>query len=588
MTASLIRRNEVNVGASPVEFDYTGEMDIIKSSYDSQVANFNFSSAYEGRADLYRQNFDKYVSASGSDIKTLLDVTVPVADQYEKFDSIIKQKREQGEQSYLDIKTSEEINQELMQRARDAEKEAARIESQAAPDTWVLASKIAGGALGWLTDPVQLGATALTLPLSATYGVSTTATMTVAKTVAVESVAEMGVEAFAQTGVYDWQKKLGNEYGAKEIATAIATAGVLSGAFTGTGFGIAKVFGAKIPTTELIEADKERTRFSMMQPNRVSDSELLDSHYKNIDLMANDLNSLESPRLAIEPSASPRKFADDFVTQEHLNVARTVPDNISLEVHAKDAFVREMIDEFTIDQNLARGDIGKIKIKLEENTQKLSELAKKMKAKQAELETADASLKPVIESQIRTLNKEKMSIDKSNSALTSRLETTAKAVEADAHLESLKAGEIPAQLRPRFDTYLDNVKKADEEFVASTRRVERLANELMKDPDFVGPPTQRLMEAMNSFVGPIRRGENFTIPEIKDMEAIAPEIEAATDVAFQVEAKKSATGESSMQHDFTDMDGGEMKMSAADIDAAIREEESLLSVLKSCFFGGAK
>lgn len=586
MTASLIRRNEVNVGATPVEFDYTGEMDIIKASYDSQVANFNFSSAYEGRADLYRQNFDKYAFASGSDIKTLIDVTVPVADQYSKFDSIIKQKREQGEQSYLDIKTSEEIDQDLMQKARDAEQEAARVESQAAPDTWVFASKLIGGAAGWVTDPVQLGATLMTLPAATAYGLGSTATTTIAKTIAVESVAEMGVEAFSQTGVYEWQQKLGNEYGAKEIATAIATAGVLSGAFTGTGFGLAKAFGAKIPTTELIEADKEKVRSSMMQPNRVSDSDLLEAHYKNIDLMANDLSRIESPRLAIEPSASPLKFADDAVTQEHLRVARTVPDTMPMEVHAKDVFIREMIDEFTVNQNLARGNLEQITARLAENTQKLSEVAKKREAKQAELAAADPALKPVIESQIRTLDKEKRILDKSNKSLTSRVETTAKAVEADAYLQSLKAGEIPAELKPRFDTYLKNVKAADDEFKSWSRRLERLANEI-KEPDFVGPPTQRLMEAMNSFVGPIRRGEDFTIPEMKDVEAIAPEIEAATDRAFQVEAKKSATGESSAQHDFTDIDGNDMKMNAADIDAAMKEEESLLSVLKSCFFGSA-
>lgn len=586
MTASLIRRNEVNVGATPVEFDYTGEMDIIKASYDSQIANFNFSSAYEGRADLYRQNFDKYAFASGSDIKTLIDVTVPVADQYSKFDSIIKQKREQGEQSYLDIKTSEEIDQDLMQKARDAEQEAARVESQAAPDTWVFASKLIGGAAGWVTDPVQFGATLMTLPAATAYGLGSTATTTIAKTIAVESVAEMGVEAFSQTGVYEWQQKLGNEYGAKEIAMAIATAGVLSGAFTGTGFGLAKAFGAKIPTTELIEADKEKARFSMMQPNRVSDSDLLEAHYKNIDLMANDLSRIESPRLAIEPSASPLKFADDAVTQEHLRVARTVPDTMPMEVHAKDVFIREMIDEFTVNQNLARGNLEQITARLAENTQKLSEVAKKREAKQAELATADPALKPVIESQIRTLDKEKRILDKSNKSLTSRVETTAKAVEADAYLQSLKTGEIPAELKPRFDTYLKNVKAADDEFKSWSRKLERLANEI-KEPDFVGPPTQRLMEAMNSFVGPIRRGEDFTIPEMKDVEAIAPEIEAATDRAFQVEAKKSATGESSTQHDFTDIDGNDMKMNAADIDAAMKEEESLLSVLKSCFFGSA-
>jgi len=605
LTASLIRRNEVNVGATPVEFDYTGAADIIAANYRSQMQNFNYMSSVNNVSDLYKENFTKYAAAAGTDEKNLIDYTKTYADQYGKFDSVILQKRQQGEQAYNDVMTSDEIKQAAMQKARDASAEAQRVSAQASPDTWVWGSEILGAAGGWLSDPTHLIATAATLPISsvaagATLFTGATALGTIGRIAALEGSLEAGVEAFVQywpDGVKDWQQQLGNEYGHAEAMKSVVLAGLFSGAFTGGAMGVSKALGAKIPTHDLIAMDKEVVRQQLLKAQGPTDSEVLEAHYRNVDYLTTQLNDVDSPRLSIEGAPVGAKFVDDAVTYDHLNVSRTVPDTLDLDTHARGEFIREMVDEYTKDSGLARGDVGKMVARQGVVADELKKSIDALKTKRLELEahnklpadTMTASRTTTIERDIRALEKRVASLKKTEKSLGNKIDASSKAIEADEYLNVLRLGDIPAPLKPRYETYLKNVKAADAEFKAWSKKVEKVAKEIMpQSDDFIGPPTQRLQQAMNSFIGPIRRGEVYDIPDPKTVTKASKQLDEATEASFQVEAKKSLTGESKALHDYEDMDGNMVKGTAAQIDEMIKEEESFLSKFKSCFFGGAK
>lgn len=87
-----------------------------------------------------------------------------------------------------------------------------------------------------MTDPLNATATLLTAPL--TGGTGGTLLSAIGRTALVEGSVNMGVEAVNQIDVYKYNQKLGNDYTGKDVAVAIAGAGVggalISSAAVGT------------------------------------------------------------------------------------------------------------------------------------------------------------------------------------------------------------------------------------------------------------------------------------------------------------------------------------------------------------------
>jgi hypothetical protein len=600
MTASLIRQNEVDIGANPVQHEYTGWWDIAKANFESQVKNYNFSSAYDNRYDTYKENYNKYIAASGEpNAAQQHNRAVPLAETYKKFDSVILQKRNEGDTAYDSIKTSEEIDELLMQQARDAEANASTVEAQADPDTWKWTAKLAGGAAGWVTDPVQSAGALLTAVPAMIYGVGATAGLTIARTAGLEAVGEMGLETISQTNVIDWQEKLGNEYGWDEAGVQIAMAGILSGAFTVGGFGVAKLAGKEIPVNipkdSVFDAHMEVLRQTIAEPSRVTDSDILEAHYRSVDAQAEAFKSLDAPRIVVDRRVSNKIFNDDLVTHDHLRVVTSAPDTVPLEVHAKDVFVREMITEFRAEQGLARSkNLESLVKKVEADSVLLKSVKSNLDKARLELKAlsnlpADTTMAERIssaEAKVSVLEKQHKRLRKSVASGTKSLRSTSTAKRADEYLEQLEIGNVPVGLQKRFDSYMKSVKKAKREYKQLQKEAEEYAANVLSE--FAGPPTERLMNAMNNFVGPIYRGTEHDIRPIKEIKESAPEIQAVTDRQFQVEAKKSVTGESTDKFQSADLDGNDIEMTASELDEMFKEEDDMLRVLKSCFMGGAK
>jgi hypothetical protein len=592
MTASLIRQNEVDIGSQAVSYDYTGWMDIAKANIDSQRLNFNFSSRLEGRADEYRANFDKYLSVSGQELKNVVDVTVPIADQYKKFDSVILQKRLQGESGYDEVRTSDEINEILYQKARDAQANAEDVAARADPDTWTFSAELAGGVVGWLSDPVQFGLAAVASIPGVLYGVGATAAATITRTVFLEGISEALLETGLQaSAVIPWQQELGNEYGWDEAWVQIGMAGILAGGFVGGGFAINKAFGGKVPTSAIFDAHQELLRRQMLESNRLLDSELLEAHYRNVDAMGEAFRSGETPRIIADARVATKPFDDDFVTHDHIVVARDKPDLVDLDAHAKDVFIRQVTEELKSDQTLARAkDLKSQTASLKALEIELADVRKQIKTGRLELKTfSDLPADPLmadriakLEDKVGTLNRTEAKLKAAIKKKEDVINMTEAATRADEDLLQLSAGGIPPRLDARYKTYQKNVKAAEKEYLSWQNRVEEFAKDVFKEGEFVGPPTQRLMDAMNSFVGPIPRGRDIPIRTMKELKDNAPKVEASVNHAFDVEVKNSLTGDSNELFDFVDIDGNEVRLSAADMDGTIKEEMDLMDFWNSC------
>ena len=145
------------------------------------------------------------------------------------FDQVDQMKKSDPEK-YANLRTREEVDQEVIDRAKDAWGKNRDVMANAEPGlfgwNW---GQLAGGGLAGALDPYVLA----TLPVSfATFGYTTTGVvgMQFLKTFAVEAVLGMVAESAIQVGVYDWNNsELGIEHSLKQSVATIVTVGVASG-----------------------------------------------------------------------------------------------------------------------------------------------------------------------------------------------------------------------------------------------------------------------------------------------------------------------------------------------------------------------
>ena len=142
---------------------------------------------------------------------------------------------------YANLKTKEQVEQEVIDRARDAWANNNQVSANAEPGlfgwNW---GQIAAGARAGITDPLVLA----TIPLGVATGgwsLSGTVGMQFVKTFAVEAVLGMASETAIQFGVYDYNNsELGIEYTKKEALTTIFTVGAASGVLSTVLLGLFK------------------------------------------------------------------------------------------------------------------------------------------------------------------------------------------------------------------------------------------------------------------------------------------------------------------------------------------------------------
>jgi len=142
---------------------------------------------------------------------------------------------------YADLKTREEVDQEVIDRAKNAWSVNKQVMANAEPGlfgwNW---GQIAAGARAGITDPLVLA----TLPIGVATGGWTTAGivgMQFLKTFAVEAVLGMVAESAIQVGVYNWNNsELGIEHSKKQAVATILTVGAASGVLSTVVLGLFK------------------------------------------------------------------------------------------------------------------------------------------------------------------------------------------------------------------------------------------------------------------------------------------------------------------------------------------------------------
>jgi len=160
---------------------------------------------------------------------------------YDWYFDQINQMKKSDPVKYADLKTREQVDQEVIDKAKDAWGTNKDVMANAEPGlfgwNW---GQIAAGARAGITDPYVLA----TLPISfATFGYTTTGVvaMQFLKTFAVEAVLGMVAESAIQVGVYDWNNsELGIEHSLKQSVATIVTVGVASGTLSAVVLGLFK------------------------------------------------------------------------------------------------------------------------------------------------------------------------------------------------------------------------------------------------------------------------------------------------------------------------------------------------------------
>jgi predicted ABC-type ATPase len=190
--------------------------DHVKQFNDNLVLNGEIEDLEKGYLSSYQAHIDWYFDQ---------------VDKMKKSDPI----------KYKDLKTRDEIDQEVIDRARDAWSHNNQVSANAEPGlfgwNW---GQIAAGARAGITDPLVLA----TIPLGVATGgwsLSGTVGMQFVKTFAVEAVLGMASETAIQFGVYDYNNsELGIEYTKKEALTTIFTVGAASGVLSTVLLGLFK------------------------------------------------------------------------------------------------------------------------------------------------------------------------------------------------------------------------------------------------------------------------------------------------------------------------------------------------------------
>tara|TARA_R100001082_G_scaffold111080_2_gene93236 strand:- start:101 stop:3901 length:3801 start_codon:yes stop_codon:yes gene_type:complete len=193
-----------------VEAEVNAYNDALDSSADFEtLAREGYKTQYQGHLEWY---FNK-------------------VDELKKLDPI----------KFKDLKTKEEIDQEVIERTKDKYEKNLQVQANFEPGlfgwNW---GQLAAGARAGITDPLILASLPVSVaaaPWTATGMVG----MQFLKTFAVEAVIGMVAESAIQVGVYNYNNtELGINYSKKQAAATILTVGVASGVLSNVMLGLFK------------------------------------------------------------------------------------------------------------------------------------------------------------------------------------------------------------------------------------------------------------------------------------------------------------------------------------------------------------
>lgn len=191
------------------------------------------------RNSLIKERFGGLEEVTGIKRKSRdpIGIRAELESQLSKLDSLIEEGRSNGDNRFSDIKTTQEIRQELVDVADFASEDASSAQARAKSTTSLVAGTGVGMVLGSFTDVVNLA----TMPLGAS------ASMGILRAMGTEAAVNAGVELAQMPWTKEWNDELGREFGIKEGIEQIAMAAGAGGAITGgvRGLGKAMSYGSK-------------------------------------------------------------------------------------------------------------------------------------------------------------------------------------------------------------------------------------------------------------------------------------------------------------------------------------------------------
>lgn len=261
--------------------------------------------------------------------------------RYELFNSRINEVIESGKaenpEKWQGIRTNKEIRDEIKRKAILSEEISADVMRKNRSDLSRYGGLIVGSIGGAFTDPVNLA----TLPIGAA------SSMRILTAIGSEALANMAIEAMQTPSYVAWQKELGNDLSAKDIALNIVTAGAGAGALTGIvrgTSGAVKFIGSKSsPIFQAIGDNASlpssiRSAAKYMAKTKHIDENIFDELIGAVraagksDSAARAINraNLEKTATSIENRTEPRLYDDIPFDLAEKNISKAPPSEFNL------------------------------------------------------------------------------------------------------------------------------------------------------------------------------------------------------------------------------------------------------------------
>lgn len=279
--------------------------------------NFNVNAEYATTEEALRPS-DEKLEALGYEIPWGGDIT----SRRQKTDEYIIGKRAEGDTRFNQesgILTREEAQRLAPKMAIEASTRFERVHEATEPGPMRWWTSLAGNLVGGLDDPLNIAS------MLFTAGAGTT----LLRSIAIGAGTNVAVEALSQPAVGDWQRRLGRDYGLKDIAPNLAMAAALGAGGEALSHGASGLFRRLAAKPEVRGAERAAAeameRYSYLrdrEPSGAYDPESVGVHFDNVREAAARFEQGES---VVVP---------DYVREEiALSVKREVDDLLKSEWH---------------------------------------------------------------------------------------------------------------------------------------------------------------------------------------------------------------------------------------------------------------
>lgn len=583
------------MGTSAVDAPYTTTGDIFRKAYLNQKYTSNIMSDNNAMDVARQEAIDALEIASGKPIKEffdegVLDPTIPWHEQWENWDNYVNQKRNEGVWGFNGVPTSDAIKSRSTEIFGDVREDFEETVARAEPEANVLLGSISGHAAAWLGDPIQGSLTILGGGIADKLSAGAqTARAFYLRLMAAEAGVEGSIEAVAQTHVKEWHEEAGYEYTWGDAATNVLIAATASGAISGV---IARVSGAgrHLPKSVRRDALEVELTKDISTPPRDGDGVTQVAHEDNLRIGEAQMSEGRMPDpVSFRKESTPKKFLDDYITYDHVTVARHINtevsagrmNEVSARAYARDTFINELREELVIDAGkvVARDVEG-------EWTRSADAMTKaRNKVYKIEDELEELSSKPITDKVLRTIDRKQVELEqakgelaksiKRNEFARSQFHANARAQQAADDLAELEAAPraIPKRQKQRFENYKKNLAKAVNEEKSYRDRAVRLADDILEGR--VKYPTASDVAAKSAEVS------------ARKSEVQSSDYKKAKDTAWRSAGEAISKDRDLRTHDGIRYETGDGVVTGtyAEIDDLIKEDEALEQHLNACRIG---